>query len=86
MWLYQREGRKEYVPVCLSACLLPALHRCESAQVRELIHLPHLALGKGHFLFPGIELDCCYEESDPAVGGGETQCQTLGCRVSRRTS
>lgn len=42
--------------VCLSACLLPALHRCESAQVRELIHLPHLALEEGPLSLPwGLE-------------------------------
>lgn len=42
--------------VCLSACLLPAPHRCESAQVRELIHLPHLALEEGPLSLPwGLE-------------------------------
>lgn len=45
--------------VCLPACLLACtLERCESAQVRKLIHLPHLALEKGPLSLPwGLELN-----------------------------
>lgn len=45
---------KEYVPVCLLPT--PPQHRCESAQVRKLTHLPHLALEKGLLSLPfGLE-------------------------------
>lgn len=59
MRLPQCKGRNMSLSVCLPACLLSCtLHRCESAQVRKLIHLPHLALEKGPLSLPwGLELN-----------------------------
>lgn len=48
----------EGIRPCLSVCLLPAppQHRCESAQVRKLTHLPCLALEKVLLSLPvGLE-------------------------------
>lgn len=42
---------KDYVPVGLSLPT-PPQHRSESAQVRKLTHLPHLALEKGLLSLP----------------------------------
>ena len=57
--LSAKEGICPCLSVCLPACLLFCmLHRCESAQVRKLIHLPHLALEKGPLSLPwGLELN-----------------------------
>lgn len=59
MQLPQCKGRNMSLSVCLPACLLACtLQRCESAQVRKLIHLPHLALEKGPLSLPwGLELN-----------------------------
>lgn len=50
MWLPHKEGMK--VSLSGSSPLRPQ-HRCESAQVRKLTHLPTWPWRKGHFPFPG---------------------------------